>query len=389
MVLIAVCAAAAVNAQTIRVVNMIPRSLSHESQENSQPTASVHPTNQAIAAATAYTLGASNFCDREHSLSFVSSDSGETWAAVCLLPTPPDGDGLRAAPPMDMSTRFSGDGASLYASFITVQGPGPGPQWFDTEAHVVGITPPRGASLPDLMSRAMRGQTTPTFLTMLVRQSVDQPYLTAAPHASAAFTVGADDDYMFNDSTCFSGAVFYAQNPSPLSQLARSYCVAFRPSQGTTPAVRAAIASDGSIYALFYRPTGLDTVDVIVVRNDPLALLSPTFGALRDNGPLSSPSGPGKPNGPACVFHDGLPGFRVKPCALYNVARDSLQNFGNERRVRTELSIAVSPANAAAVYIAWGDSVPNTSAHMTLHFAKSEDRLSTIRVSSSRSSTIA
>ncbi|MEP6621727.1 MAG: hypothetical protein ABJE47_20540 [bacterium] len=367
-------------AQRIRVVNMIPRSLSHEHEENSEPSVTVNPVDPSFVVGTAYTIYTNNYCDKAHSPAFVSSDSGETWSLLCVLPTPSTLLTQKRSPALDMTVRFSGDGTALYAGFMMVDQSND-TTLLGTDAHIVGYLAPVPNSLAPVFSRATLGAGVPIASPLLLRRSVDQPFLATAPNPSRAIAIGADDDYMLNFSTCYSGSVYYSLDVWPVNGVAGAgqinpYCVAFRPSAGRTPAVRTAIASDGYVYAVFYRPIGNgNIVDVVVARNDPPILtLGLAFQGLKDRGSLLLGSKSDSSKKLGCVQRDSLPGFRVKPCALYPTPTSSnFSNFGNERRIRSELSIAVSPTNPAQLYIAWADSVPGSVAHLTLHFARSPD----------------
>lgn len=370
-----------VSAQQIRVVNMIPRSLSHEHEENSEPSVTVHPKDAAFVIGTAFTIYTNNYCDKAHSPAFVSSDSGEAWSMVCVLPTPPFLLTQSRQPAMDMTARFSGDGSALYAGFL-MQDQANADTLLGTDAHIIGYLETIQGNLKLLFARAALGLGLPDWKYLLFRPSVDQPFLATSSTASRYIAIGADDDYMFNDSTCFSGSVYSTIDAFPVNGVVGSnqvhpYCVAFRPSSGRTPAVRPAIASDGSVYGILYRPIGVkDTVDVVVVRNDPITLsVTSAFLGIRDGDSLRSNPIKLNMNRPQCGVRDGAPGFRVKTCALYPMPADTMYgSFGNERRIRSELSIAVSQTDPAHVYVAWADSVPGRVAHLTLHFASSTDR---------------
>jgi hypothetical protein len=48
-------------------------------------------------------------------------------------------------------------------------------------------------------------------------------------------------------------------------------------------------------------------------------------------------------------------------------------DFGQERRMGTELSIAIDPRNSQMVYIAWAERSLTNDEHLALHFARSDD----------------
>jgi hypothetical protein len=126
------------------------------------------------------------------------------------------------------------------------------------------------------------------------------------------------------------------------------------------PPIRPAIHPDGTIYAISYRyrpPSGCVTPlasDVVVVRDDNWTITTPTFSALTD------PS-------------DGLAGRIVVSNVKVPFENSSHSNFGQERFVSSNLSIAVDPTNSSRVYVAWAD-FPGGVAPYTLHVRRSDNR---------------
>ena len=71
-----------------------------------------------------------------------------------------------------------------------------------------------------------------------------------------------------------------------------------------------------------------------------------------------------------CKSRDGAPGYRVARCRIVPYPND-VANFGNQRRVSANLSIAVDPARAKSVWVAWADS--SDTNHYMLHVRRSVD----------------
>jgi hypothetical protein len=69
---------------------------------------------------------------------------------------------------------------------------------------------------------------------------------------------------------------------------------------------------------------------------------------------------------------DGFPGIRVVQDRVVPWANTPQPNFGQERFVGSNLSIAVDPRNSSTVYIAWADRISDSD--YTLHVRRSQDR---------------
>jgi hypothetical protein len=122
------------------------------------------------------------------------------------------------------------------------------------------------------------------------------------------------------------------------------------------PPIRPAVHRDGTVYAAFYRWTsfvgGVATADVVVVRDDGVAAAAP-FTALVD------PS-------------DGLPGRLVVQNRRVPFINQSQPDFGQERFVGSNLTIAVHPRDSSIVYLAWADRIGAND--YTLHVRRSGNR---------------
>jgi hypothetical protein len=91
----------------IRVVNMIPRSLSNETNQDSEPGITVNPANPLEIVATAFTPDPFG---GPLAPVFVSTDGGLTWALHTIVP-----GGSSTA---DITLAFAGDGGALYGGIL-------------------------------------------------------------------------------------------------------------------------------------------------------------------------------------------------------------------------------------------------------------------------------
>ena len=128
------------------------------------------------------------------------------------------------------------------------------------------------------------------------------------------------------------------------------------------PPIRPAVHPDGTLYAGFYRwttingnftPAATITADVIVVRDDNWAAGATPFQALLDP-------------------DDNIVGRRVITGRTVPFNNMSQPNFGQERFVASNLSIAIDPRNSSVVYVAWADRIGTDD--YTLHVRLSADR---------------
>jgi hypothetical protein len=129
--------------------------------------------------------------------------------------------------------------------------------------------------------------------------------------------------------------------------------------------------SNGKTYVILYRPV-MDSYynDVVVYRRD-----ATEFDALKDQGQVLQAASdlPSKCTEPA---NSGRTGKRVMRCLAYGwprVGNEHFKDFGQERRLATELAIAVHPTDWRKVFISWAQRSPIDSNIISLHFAHSND----------------
>jgi hypothetical protein len=345
---------------TITVVNMIPSLWANETTQNSEPTVATNALAPRFVAASAFASGL-HFCASATSAPlFVSTDDGNTWSLACVLPTDVSNW------PMDMTVRVSADGKSLYAGAAQFYSDG------SMTTHAYGWS--SGATTIDVLFRTTPGDFSSLISsTLFTRDRTDQPQIRTSPAGTTNEMLWSGENRPTIAGTpgdaCNYVPVVWAANPWGSTPPTIDCLSEDRPPLFTVPASRAATAG-GKAYVVMYRPvmTGYFN-DVVVYRRD-----GAHFDALTDGPPASLE--PSHPIVSDCKNHDGLLGFRVVMCVPY--AQPSTTNdFGQERRLNTELAIAVDPANPLRVFIAWAQQSATTPTHPQLHFASSSDGGST------------
>jgi hypothetical protein len=334
------------HAAQVTVVNMIPNALSGETNQDSEPNVAVNPADPDQIAGSAFTPS-QGFCGPNLAPIYVSTSGGNTWALNCIVPSDAAGNGTG-----DITLRFSSTTNNLYAGILRLPG---------------------FLRLNILRTNNFIG---PAPMTVLVdRNNVDQPYVQATTFA------GFDRVYVGNndlgapggrtatiDQSLDANAACCPPPPPPptfTSIRIETRDTALIP--GTTlrqdgPPIRPAIHPDGTIYAIFYgwraavgnfNPFATITTDVVVVRDDNFGAGATPFTSLVDPG-------------------DGRAGMRVVRNVTVPWANTPQPDFGQERFVGSNITIAVDPNDSSTVYIAWADRVGTTD--YTLHVRRSLDR---------------
>src|SRR6478609_501458 len=310
----------------VKVVNIIPQSLSGETRQDSEPNIAVNPANTSQIAITAFTpdpMGGSN------APIFVSTDGGTTWVLNTVVPSQNATTGTG-----DITTRFAGSGR-FYGGILRLPG--------SLRLNVLRST----------------NFAAPTVMSVLVdRTNVDQPYTQAATVPSGT-DAGKDRVYVgLNDFAATGGRTATVEtllDAAAASAVATSVRVEKR-GTGTAgqngPQVRPAVHTDGTVYTVFYgwrafSAASLVTSDVVVVRDDNWGKGAAPFTALKD------PS-------------DNLAG-RLVATGVQFTWNGSL---GHDR-LGGDLSIAVDPSNSSIVYIAF---CGVQGGSYTIHVRRSTDR---------------
>jgi hypothetical protein len=304
----------------IKVVNMIPQSLSDETNQDSEANLAVHPGEpRRIAGTTSITPdpGGSTFAPI-----FVSSDEGNTWTLNPLIP----GSFLPTFGTGDVTLRFSRH--ELCVGELRAD---------NGNLNVLRTPDPITATSLQLMDQ---------------RPGPDQPYVEAMT-VSHGPDEGKDRAYVgYNDLSLFgaTATVDISADDAAIVPAFNPAVVEFRATSGQNgPAVRPAIHHDGKAYAAFFgwrAPSGSGSSDVVVVRDDHWATGATPFQNLIDSG-------------------DGVAGQRI----VTNVNLNFGASLGFER-TGNDLTLAVDPRHSARLFIAWCD---QQAAGYTLHVRKSED----------------
>src|SRR6266849_1694118 len=146
--------AATRTANQVLVVNMIPKSLSGETHQDSEPTIAVNPANPLQIAASAFTPDPSH---GPRAPIYISTDGGNTWTLNSIVPsTVADGSATG-----DITVAFGSSSNNLYAGIIRFPHPANNPR------------------LNILRTSDFHSSTTMKVLVDRTGSGVDQPYVQA------------------------------------------------------------------------------------------------------------------------------------------------------------------------------------------------------------------
>jgi hypothetical protein len=314
-------AAAAPPAQA-KVVDLIPASLSGETNQDSEPFLAVQAANPQIMVASAFTPNP--ISNTGNAPLYVSEDAGSTWVLSAITPVPRMTCDITHA----MSIGENHPRGDLHAG---------------TLACAASITLDESESDDVSSSAIMNVQST--------RTNVDQPFVRALAFSNA------DHIYVgLNDLAQSSGRTATVDVSLDGGATYKSFSIESRKTMGQDgPSVRPAIAPDNTVYAAFFGwrkfNGSIATSDVVVVRDDSGATGSHPFQALKD------PS-------------DKLPGrLLVKKVSI---PWSNAPTLGQER-IGSTLSVAVDPNNSSTVYVGWADRGRKGDIY-TLHVRRSTDR---------------
>lgn len=323
------------------VVNMIPKSLSRETNQDSEPSLTVNPANPLEIVGTAFTPDPMN---GPLAPVFVSTDGGVTWRLNSIVPS-----AAPAGMTQDISLAFAGAGGKLYGGILRL---------------------PTG-NYETLRTAAFGSPAAMDRLESL--SGSDQPFTHATTVANKDRVYIGNNDFNGQPKTATvdvwasAGAAPAlpapgAPPPAPLHQKVR---VEVRATAGQNgPQVRPVSHPDGTAYAAFYgwrSQTGsfpgntlVVTTDVVVVRDDQGGVAANPFRNLLE---------------PA----DGLAG-RLVARGVRTPFRQSGSAAAGQQRIGGTLSIAVDPRpnQSGTVYLAWGDKSPQSD--FVLHVRMSGDR---------------
>ena len=306
-------------ADVITVVNMIPSSLSGETNQDSEPNLAVNPANPREMAATAFTPSPGGSPTR--SPIYYSNDGGETWSVR---------DIILGTPVRDQTLRFASTTGTLYAGVL----------WGNGGISVINydILRTQDFSGFGVMTRLAR------------RQDDDQPFVQAATVPSGTdagkdrIYVGSNDHAPGNVPATIDSSLDAGATTATTSTFVLEGRSVVRDGFQTRPAVH----TDGTIYAVFYALIGGSaTCDVVVVRDDSWGSGATPYRALIDPGDLKQ-------------------GVRI----AIGVNNPFLSMNLGQQRIGGDLSIAVDPRHSSTVYVCWGELIAGS---YTLRVRRSVD----------------
>jgi len=307
---------------SVKLVDLIPASLSGETNQDSEPFLAIQTANPQVMVASAFTpnpVSASG-----NAPVYVSQDGGNSWVLNAIAPVRRMTCDITHA----MPTGENHPRGDLHAG---------------TLACAASITLDESESNDVSSSSVMNVQST--------RTNVDQPFVRALGISNSDHIyVGLND---FNQPHGHTATIDVSLDGGATY---KSFSIEARNTAGQDgPSVRPAVAADNTVYAVFFGWRKFDgktaTSDIVVVRDDAGGAGSNPFQALRD------PS-------------DKLPGrIVVKRTAI---PWSNSPTLGQER-IGSTLSIAVDPNNSSTVYVGWADRGSKGDIY-TLHVRRSIDR---------------
>jgi len=318
------------------LVNMIPKSLSFEVNQDSEPMIAVNPNNPDHIAGTAFTPDPMGGGVAPY---FVSTDGGNTWVLNMVVP-----GGNQTS---DIAVAFSGTDDRLYAGILRPDSPTQ-----DTRMNIL-----RTGAFDEA-----------THLEVLDdRQQPDQPFTQAITVAGGP-DQGRERLYVGNNDFAAgtqSATLDIGLDVGAATPTFKHVRIEHRTTAGQNgPQIRPAVHPDGTVYAAFlgWRSQSGDfsagtlqiTADVVVVRDD--------NGGTGDT-PCEDLKDP----------TDGQVGVRAAQGVRFAFDSTGLDKNGQQRLGGT-LSIAVDPrpGQSDTVYLAWGSDEPDTG--FTIHVRRSQDR---------------
>lgn len=310
----------------VLVVNMIPKSLSGESEQDSEPTIAVNPKNPLQIAASAFTPDPSR---GPRAPIYISTDGGNTWTLNSIIPSSVANGSATA----DITVAFGSSSNILYAGILRVPAP-----FNETRLNIL---------------RTSDFQSSTTMKVLVDRLGVDQPFVQAITRGGKDFVYVGDND--FNAPTGRTATIDQSLNGEVTNPSFRKVRIESRTTPGQDgPPVRPATHADGTVYAIYHSwksfdgTTGEGTADIVVVRDDNGGSSTQRFSDLKD--PI-----------------DNKVGMRVVRGASFNFNGEK-----GQQRLGGDVALAVDPTNSGIIYIAYNDDQPNGI--YALHLLRSTDR---------------
>jgi hypothetical protein len=306
----------------VKLVDLIPASLSGETNQDSEPFLAIQPANPQIMVASAFTPNP--ISTKGNAPVYVSQDGGNTWV-------------LNAITPVQRMT------CDITHAISAAENHPRGDLHAGTLACASGITLGESETIDVSSSASMSVQST--------RSNVDQPFVRAlAISNNDHIYVGVND---FNQPRGHTATVDVSVDGGTTY---KSISIEARDTMGQDgPSIRPAVAGDNTVYAAFFGWRKFDgrtaTSDVVVVRDDSGATGANPFQALKD-------------------ASDNLPGRLV--VKRVSIPWSNSPTLGQER-IGSTLSLAVDPNNSSTVYVGWADHGSKGDIY-TLHVRRSTDR---------------
>jgi hypothetical protein len=298
---------------SVTVVDIIPESLSGETNMNCEPNLTVNPSDLSQIAASARLPEPMG---RKLSVVFVSADGGTTWTCRFTIP-------IETSP--DVTLRFGGLSNTLYVAALRAYDPAKKNKFVICRSN-------------DFANSQME-----SILDVKQEPLIDQPYIAAAKiNQKDRVFVGVND---------WSGppgrtATIVRSLDGTGNQRSRDFTwvpIEFDSPDRDDPEIRPAISADGKkVYAVFNRVISINgntrRGDVILVRDDDGGNSGPSsFSALHDQ--------------------TGVSGFPAVAARTFLFDTDNSPALLGRQRLGGDLAIAVDPGNADKVYLVWGERV--------------------------------
>ena len=341
VVLLALAIALPAAAQ-VQIVDIIPPSMTDETDSNAEPFVAVDPTNPQRMAVAAFTHAQSN---SNLGPVYLTTDGGMTWAPKPILPTC---NGCWNA--NDETLGFAPSSSD--------------PNHVDLFAGI--LKNPGGFTFTALRSFDMSLGT--PMVTLESRFGPDQPWVQTrgvvgwTDSGQERLYIGINDGGHDPASATIDQALA-AGNPAPPA-FTTNRLDAGPVMDQDEPEIRPVSTADGHVYALFYRRltqvfvTGY-TADVVLVRDDNWGKGNTPYTDLIDSG-----------SNPPLAGQRIVAGVTVTDDFNCGAWCDSEKIFPGQR-ISGDLSIAVDPNDWHTVYVMWADRQPKDP--MTLHVQMSTD----------------
>jgi len=311
----------------IFVINMVPKSLSAETNQDSEPNLAVDPANPRNIAATAFT---SDPMGGSQAPIYVSTDGGHSWALNSIVPG--------GSSTHDITVHFGSASHVLYAGILRQD---------DSHLNILRTANFTGAAAMTILED--RGDEDQPWVESITAKSV--------PGNPDRLYVGNNNFNTQPKTATIDQSQSAASAPPPAGVSPVGIC-SRTPGSQNGPPTRPATHHDGTVYAVYvdwqqaYFGNGNYTCDVVVCRDDNWGQGGTPYRALVD------------PN-------DHKAGYRVG--SSVTMPWQNLVNFMGQERGGTHVAIAVDPRDSSTVYLAWAD-YPGGNPPLTLHLQRSTTR---------------